>query len=126
LKKRSPDLTIKAGGEIMLRNLLVLMLLTTPCFGQGLGNMASFAGMGRPWETIQNYGNAPLPYGQLNYNFGNNPNVYTLYRPQVSDYLTPDPRQLKAYSNPLVKPGQHFLMRRNVNFNQFNYNQPIN
>ena len=110
----------------MVRSLLILMLLTTPCFGQGFGNMSPFGGMGQSLETIQNYGNAPLSYGQLNYNFGNNPNVYSIYRPQVSDYLAPDPRQLDAYSNPPVKPEQHFMMRRNFKINQFNYNQPLN
>jgi hypothetical protein len=116
----------KVGGPTMVRSLLILMLLTTPCFGQGFGNMSPFGGMGQSLETIQNYGNAPLSYGQLNYNFGNNPNVYTIYPPQVSDYLAFDPRQLNAYSNPPVKPEQHFLMRRNFKINQFNYNQPLN
>ena len=113
----------KAGRAIMMRQLLILMLLATPCFGQGLGNMSPFSGMGQSQESIQNFGNASIPYGQLHYNFGNNPNVYNIFPPQVSDYLTPDPRQLKAYSNPLEKPEQQYLMKRNFKITHFNYNQ---
>ena len=88
----------------MVRQLLILMLLTTPCFAQGIGNMSPFGGMGPSPGAVQNYGNTLQPYGQFNYNFGNNPNVSDMYRPQVSDYLTPDPRHFKAYSNPMEKP----------------------
>ena len=110
----------------MLRQLLLVLLLTTPCFGQGMGIMPPMGGMGPSQGSMQTYGNTLLPYGQLNYNFGNNPNVHEMYRPQVSDYLTPDPRQLKAYSNPMVKPKYNYLKRRNLKINQFNYNQPLN
>jgi hypothetical protein len=101
------------------------MLLTTPCFAQGLGTMPDFGGIGKSRNAIQNYGNTHQHYGQFHYNFGNNPNVYTMYPPQVSDYLTPDPRQFKAFSNPMDKVGQNYLMKSNFKINQFNYNQPL-
>ena len=103
----------------MLRQFLILVVLTTPCFGQGIKNTGA---MGSSPEPIHNYGTTLQSYGQFNYNFGNNPNVYDIYRPQVSDYLTHDPRDLKSYTNPAVKPEQNFQMMRHVKINQFNYN----
>lgn len=110
----------------MVRHLLILMLFATPCFAQGMGTMSAYGGIGSSQHSIQNYGGSFIPYQPFNYNFGNNPNVYDLYRPQVSDYLTPDPRQLNAYSNSPVKPEYNYLLRRNFKFNQFNYNQSLN
>ena len=111
----------------MVRHLLILMLFTTPCFAQGMmGNMSAHGGIGSSQHAIQNHGDSFMPNGQFNYNFGNNPNVYKLYRPQVSDYLTPDPGQLKAYSSSTVKPEYNYPMRRYLKFNQFNFNQPLN
>jgi hypothetical protein len=110
----------------MVRQLIILLLFTTPCFAQGLGNMPTFAGMRPPQDALPNFGNTLLPLGQFNYNYGNNPNVYEMSRPQVRDYLTPDPRQIKGYSNPREKLQYNYPMRRNFNINQYNYNQPLN
>ena len=110
----------------MVRQLLILMLLTTPCYAQVMGNMSVYGDIGSSQQSIKHYGNPFIPSGQFNYNYGNNPNVYDLYRPQVSDYLTPDPRHLKAYSNSTVKPEYNYPLRRNFKFNQFNYTQPLN
>lgn len=110
----------------MVVYLLILMLFTTPCFAQGMGNRSAYGGIGSTQHSAQNYGGSFIPYEPFNYNFGNNPNIYDLYRPQVSDYLTPDPRQLKAYSNSPVNPEYNYPMERNFKFNQFNNNQPFN
>ena len=80
----------------MSRCLLILMIITTPCFAQGLGNMSPFGGMGSPQGSFQGYGNSPQPYGNFFQNFGNNPNVFENYRPQVGDYLTQDPRDFNG------------------------------
>ena len=100
----------------MLRQLLILILLTTPCYGQVMGNMSNFGLMGPSQYTAENYGNSIFPNKQVTYNYGNNPNVYDMYRPQVSDYLSPDPRQFKDFSNSFQnKLGQNFF-RRNAQY----------
>ena len=41
----------------MARCLLILIIITTPCFAQGLGNMSPFGGMSSPPGSFQGYGN---------------------------------------------------------------------
>lgn len=105
----------------MLCYFLVLMLLTTPCFAQGLGNMDSFAGSGSPQGSFQAYGNSMPPYGDLPQKYGNNPNVYV---PRVDDYLKQDPRGFNGYNNTVQGQGNNYRMRSYNKFNQFNYSLP--
>jgi len=109
---------------IMARCLLILMIMTTPCFAQGLGNMNTFGGMGSPQSSFQSYGNWPPLYGNYSQNFGNNPNVFESYRPQVSDYLIRDPRDLNRYDDLMQGQSSNFPMRRYNKFNQFDSSIP--
>ena len=105
----------------MLRYLLALMLLTTPCFAQGLGNMDSFSGSGTPQGSFQGYGNSMSRYGDFSQKYGNNPDVYV---PRVDDYLKQDPRGFNRYNNPMPGQGNNYRMRSYNKFNQFNFSLP--
>ena len=105
----------------MLRYLLIFMLLTTPCFAQGLGNMESFSGSGSPQGSFQGYGNSMSRYGDFSHKYGNNPDIYV---PQVDDYLKQDPKILVPGLFVLCPLSNHFRMRSYNKFNQFNYSLP--
>ena len=105
---------------------LILMLITTPCFAQGLGNMSPFGVMSAPPGSLQGYGNSTTSYGNFYQSYGNNPNVYENFRPQVGDYLTQDPRDFNRYNNSMQGQGTNLPMRRYNTFNQFDYSLPQN
>lgn len=108
----------------MARCLLILMLITTPCFAQGLGNMGPFGGISSNPGSFQGYGNNTTSYNNFYQNYGNNPNVYENFRPQVGDYLTQDPRAFNGYNNFMQGPSSNFPMRRYNKFNQFDSTIP--
>ena len=104
----------------MLRYLLILVFITTPCFAQGLTTMGGFGGMGVPQGSFQGYG-TPMPNsGTVFQNHGNNPNIYDNYLPRVDTYLTQDPRE---YNKHLQGQGNSYRLRRYNKFNQFNFPQ---
>ena len=104
----------------MVRCLLILMIMTAPSFAQDLGNLNTFGGMNSPQNSFQSYGNWPPLYGKYSQNFGNNPNVFESYRPQVSDYLIQDPRSFNhPYNNLTQDQNSTFPLRRYNKFNQF-------
>jgi hypothetical protein len=102
------------------------MLITTPCFAQGLGNMPTFGGMSSPPGSFGNYGNSTTNYGNFNQNYGNNPNVFEHYRPQVSDYLKQDPRAFNPYQKLMQSERGNFPVRSYNKFNQFDPTIPPN
>ena len=109
----------------MLRYLLILMMVTTPCFAQGLGYMGTFGGMGSSsQDTFQAYGNRIPDYGGLSQQ-GNTLHSYENYLPQVSDYLKQDPRRFSGNTNLMPGQGSHdYKMRKYNKFRQFDYSIP--
>ena len=98
----------------MLRCLLILVFMTTPCFAQGLPNMGGFGGMGSPQGSFQGYGTTMPNPGTLFQNHGNNPNIYDNYLPRVDDYLTQDPRKLNEYNKHIQEQDSSYRLRNKI------------